>query len=68
MPKLSQQQAQELFEPEVTQPLPRVSTLVDRRKLPRRSDDRRKAQLQFEEERRVAERRRHRRRRQDGQP
>jgi len=63
MPRINQQQAQALFDPEVTQPIPRVSALVDRRQQARRADDRRQGQAWSGEDRRLSERRRKKRRR-----
>jgi hypothetical protein len=50
---------------EETQLLPRVSSLVDRRKALRRGGDRRRQQQEVEADQRVGERRSMRRRRQD---
>jgi hypothetical protein len=63
MPRINIQEAEGLFEPETTQPLPRVSRLVDRRAQERRMEDRRKRDEQPPEDRRVGERRRQKRRR-----
>jgi hypothetical protein len=65
MPKLNLQEAEGLFEPETTQPLPRVSRLVERRAQARRMEDRRRHDEQPPEDRRVGERRRQKRRRTD---
>lgn len=65
MPKLNLQEAESLFEPETTQPLPRVSRLLERRGQDRRMEDRRRRDEQPPEDRRVGERRRQKRRRSD---
>jgi hypothetical protein len=65
MPRINQQQAQALFDPDVTQPMPRVSPLVERRQQIRRGDERRQGQEWSGEDRRLGERRRKKRRRSD---
>ena len=65
MPRINQQQAQALFDPDVTQPIPRVSALVDRRQKARRGDERRQGQEWNGEDRRMGDRRRRKRRRSD---
>ena len=65
MPRINLQEAENLFEPETTQPLPRVSRLVDRRAQERHMEDRRRRDDQPPEDRRVGERRRQKRRRSD---
>jgi hypothetical protein len=65
MPRINQQQAQALFDPDVTQPIPRVSALVDRRQQARRGNERRQSQEWSGEDRRLGERRRKKRRRSD---
>lgn len=62
MPRINQQEAQALFDPDATQPMPRVSNLVDRR----RGADRRQTQdWNSEEVVGATDRRRKKRRRTD---
>jgi hypothetical protein len=65
MPRINQQQAQALFDPDVTQPIPRVSMLVDRRQQVRRREDRGNGQERRGEDRPFVDRRRKKRRRTD---